>query len=658
MANKAAQKGMHWSDWESTRNRLKIFGEAIQGPSPYQVVITDKNPNMPYAGVNYNHKTLTVNPKAFPTLPVKEQYTMTKALMAHEAGHRRYSSRPTQGKNPGLAQITNALEDERIERKMRQNFVGIRPLLNKACHVMYDQVDPMDPSVDNPTEALRGLLQLRWAARVRQPLKGSLSAKNYNLFFDLLPLAKEAWDAPNTAAVEAIAQQIYDKLGIPPNEPPPPDPSGQMGQETGQRSQSDQAEGEPEPSQAPPQGGGSAQAKPDKQPKPKPEKPEEPEAPKGAEGDEGKGNEEKQDEKEPAPGDQPEPEKDDEADTGNDEQEPEQDKDDSKDPVPDEDQADGPNDPKQTQNGEPQPEPPPSIVIVTEDDGSKDEGEKDPDAIVTINGIHPGMPQDTEFPISPKPYLDIEQEIMPGAIELFEELQLQEIAGRMDSAQRGPRFNMREYIRNPTTPFQDETEPRRAPRLRARMVVDYSGSMEAHRSKEYENYGSHANDSDRGLTRIEYAVRAAMMLHVFAVMAECEHVITLTPNDNRLADLHSGEMGKAMLAGAIPAQAGWDDMGVTMRNHLNELIDEGNSNDIKVIFGIHDGMTNNPDLAKSVCEQARRENVLILGIGLALDEECARHMADVFGQDHLVLCKDPRDLPEKLTNLLRGIYGF
>jgi nitric oxide reductase activation protein len=49
--------------------------------------------------------------------------------------------------------------------------------------------------------------------------------------------------------------------------------------------------------------------------------------------------------------------------------------------------------------------------------------------------------------------------------------------------------------------------------------------------------------------------------------------------------------------------------------------------------------------------------VEVIGLGLDLDEECETAMREIFGQDRLILCRTPAELPQKLGALLRAIYG-
>jgi hypothetical protein len=105
----------------------------------------------------------------------REQYALTRALLVHEAGHRRFTS--PGGLNGVAALVANCLEDERVERLMSDGFAGLRPL---------------DARSESPGQVLAAVLMARWAERVGEALKGKLSEANQGRLELVLPLAREA----------------------------------------------------------------------------------------------------------------------------------------------------------------------------------------------------------------------------------------------------------------------------------------------------------------------------------------------------------------------------------------------------------------------------------------------------------------------------------
>ena len=113
-----------WYEWKNIRSRMVIFGKAIQGVSPYQVMIEPDSTKCPSGYCNFSKREIAVNPALFPDLLSKDQYQLTKAILVHEAGHRRFTT--PKRLSPIVQQIGNILEDERIEREMCMEFAGVR----------------------------------------------------------------------------------------------------------------------------------------------------------------------------------------------------------------------------------------------------------------------------------------------------------------------------------------------------------------------------------------------------------------------------------------------------------------------------------------------------------------------------------------------------
>src|SRR3990167_7585071 len=110
---------MKWHDWRPHRNRLVAWSKAIQGRDPYSIEFDTRCPS---SYTDFKKRLMKVNPELFGKT-AKEQFNFTKALLSHEAGHKRFT---TPAKLPKLvAQVSNILEDERIERLMSADYSGI-----------------------------------------------------------------------------------------------------------------------------------------------------------------------------------------------------------------------------------------------------------------------------------------------------------------------------------------------------------------------------------------------------------------------------------------------------------------------------------------------------------------------------------------------------
>jgi len=242
-----------WYEWRNIRNRLIIFGKAVQGISPYRVRIEPDRSKCPSGYCHFSKREIAVNPSLFPALLPKDQYQLTKAILVHEAGHRRFT---TPNKlSPLVHQVANILEDERIERQMSDEFAGVRWLVKKLSQTFYEEAKPIDEKSDSPGEVVAYFLQLRWAKRIDQPIKGGLSRRNRKLWQRVEPLVYQAWQAETSEMVDKKAAEIVRTLGLKEIEIPAwvKEILDKLGSIEGKRTEGDEAEkakGAPRPGES------------------------------------------------------------------------------------------------------------------------------------------------------------------------------------------------------------------------------------------------------------------------------------------------------------------------------------------------------------------------------------------------------------------------
>jgi hypothetical protein len=174
--------------------------------------------------------------------------------------------------------------------------------------------------------------------------------------------------------------------------------------------------------------------------------------------------------------------------------------------------------------------------------------------------------------------------------------------------------------------------------MAVRIVIDHSTSM---------------NHAAPGRTRIQRAAEAAMMLHLAFVELGLDHGISVMPQQLHLADLLSGEVGKALIAGVVPAKTGHEDLAVAIHTRSDELL--ASVADVRLLFVLHDGYPNDGEKAKSLC-QSLRGKVEVIGALLDPDDGTHSAMREIFGADRLVACAS-KDLPKKLAAMLEAIRG-
>jgi hypothetical protein len=198
-----------WWQWRNIQEKLRLFGRAVQGVEPYRIEFEDW-PHLT-GQTDFEERLVLVNPEMIPGLKPRDAYEMTKAVLCHEAGHRRFT---TPSKLPvAVHVVSNILEDQRIESLMMEEFAGTRPLIWNLTTALYDRSPDLEPS-DEPGQVVAAALQHRWAVRLGEPLKGELSETNQRLWEEVRPLVEKAWAADSSRKVDRIACRIVKLLGI------------------------------------------------------------------------------------------------------------------------------------------------------------------------------------------------------------------------------------------------------------------------------------------------------------------------------------------------------------------------------------------------------------------------------------------------------------
>ena len=209
---------VQWYQWPSIERQLVTFGKSFLGPYAFAVRLEDDRTLCPSGVCDFGQRTITVNPRAFPG-PPRTQYLLTRGVLAHEVGHARYTT-PRDGATPVVQELTNVLEDERIERIMGGQFWSVRGALTALGRHAYWRAMPLGQprgelqDLDDPRWVVLAAVQWRWAQRLGLPLKGRLSALNQRRWRKVKPLVERAWTARDTGRVYDLAEQIVAILGL------------------------------------------------------------------------------------------------------------------------------------------------------------------------------------------------------------------------------------------------------------------------------------------------------------------------------------------------------------------------------------------------------------------------------------------------------------
>jgi nitric oxide reductase activation protein len=153
---------------------------------------------------------------------------------------------------------------------------------------------------------------------------------------------------------------------------------------------------------------------------------------------------------------------------------------------------------------------------------------------------------------------------------------------------------------------------------------------------------------------MESIAEAVMTVHLVCLELGIPHEVLVTPQQLKIADLGSGERGKALIAGLVPALCGYEDMGLAIQNRAVPMVSY--PQDIKLVLCLTDGACNDASLGKEICRTLRGK-VEVIGILLDPDDQVRSYVVDMFGEDRVIACRS-EELPQKLGNILRAIRGI
>lgn len=200
---------LRWWQWKHIQDRLKLWGRALQGVEPYRIEFAEE-PGL--TGLtDFSNHLIKVNPEMIAGLKPRDGYEITKAVLCHEAGHRRYTA-PAE-LSWVVHMVANILEDQRIESLIMEEFAGTRPMIRLLTKALYEQSPELD-ATDDPGQVVAAALQWRWAVRLGVGLKGELSEINKERWEQVRPMAEDAWVATSSEEVNTIAWRIVELLGL------------------------------------------------------------------------------------------------------------------------------------------------------------------------------------------------------------------------------------------------------------------------------------------------------------------------------------------------------------------------------------------------------------------------------------------------------------
>jgi len=196
-----------WWFWRSVQERLITFALALVSPlkgKRYRVVLKNE-------GTGYHdskRRVIQANPAMFSEQPPSVQFRATQGLLAHEVAHALFTGAWPEARENLLCQMTNILEDERIERSVSGFYPGIAPAIRLLGDLCLGEMKGGES--DSQWQAFSCCLAWRWAhsptceARMFRQLR--VQPAGVALWSKVRVLVEEAWTAPDTATVIELAR--------------------------------------------------------------------------------------------------------------------------------------------------------------------------------------------------------------------------------------------------------------------------------------------------------------------------------------------------------------------------------------------------------------------------------------------------------------------
>ncbi len=215
-----------WWFWSAVQKRLATWTKALLQGRKYTVRLEAKGTGY----TDWENRVVKVNPGLWPEENVRTQFRATQGILAHEVGHVLFTTGwAALSKEPTLAWLVNALEDERIERAISVYYPGVAAAVRLAGDLSWrDTLAAQRESKRrgrvtlNAHKMLALCLAWRWA-KTRSSEKEMLAAYGVNakgrqVWGKIRPLVESAWNAHDTETVIAIAREILNVLDIRPGE--------------------------------------------------------------------------------------------------------------------------------------------------------------------------------------------------------------------------------------------------------------------------------------------------------------------------------------------------------------------------------------------------------------------------------------------------------
>jgi hypothetical protein len=215
--------GLKWYEYLPNRDHIELWARSL---APGRISTLRWDLEQDTAWFNPTYRSIGINPSAVGKTP-REQWRGTRAMTAHECGHANFTGESL-GEGDALHQVSNILEDQRIEWLMTNAFPNLGNEFRYLHRWFWNKAEPTKTD-DDPQHVLAAALLHRWerwlgikpSKRKRKSAsktlvsKISLSEENEKRWKTVRPWVEESWVASSSDDVVAIAKRILEFLKIP-----------------------------------------------------------------------------------------------------------------------------------------------------------------------------------------------------------------------------------------------------------------------------------------------------------------------------------------------------------------------------------------------------------------------------------------------------------
>lgn len=261
--------------------------------------------------------------------------------------------------------------------------------------------------------------------------------------------------------------------------------------------------------------------------------------------------------------------------------------------------------------------------------------------LIDFDRVMPDLPPMTKKPdhasgsgahLEPMPYLERLKKAQPLVRQFVDAMETDQDTEVEVEERRGSRFSIRNYLEDKTTPFRDTEILEGKDNVAVSVIVDCSGSMQE---------GRVCND----VTELAMAVYLASR----ETQSSCQ--VVTAPGYIQACNQTTNE-GEALplLGGMAYPYAGYEEINRCIAESGKWLLEQ--PEEIKVVFCLHDGMSNDNRLIPDTIADLAKKGVRVLGIGLNIRQA---GLEEVFGKANYINMDKPSKVATKVASIISNM---